>query len=198
MLSKNALFVLGIIAGGPVNPYAIVKLVNLKRTDARAKIPTPSIYGIVNILKKNKYITGKKTDGGNMPQMTVYSITLKGKDFLDKTLTSYLASPEETLSELALSTIMLGHLNRERVLAALAEYKVKIESEISIRKRMIAKDKEYGISYAGIISDNHILDMLKVNLKTVNTLSEKMRNDSEWNLGPAPFWRDQVPGNHKK
>jgi hypothetical protein len=52
ILSRTALLILGIIANGSTNPCAMSKLVNWKRANIRINIPTQTVYGILNMFKK--------------------------------------------------------------------------------------------------------------------------------------------------
>lgn len=113
MLSKTALLILGVIADEPINPYAISKLISYKRRNLRGKIPDPTVYGIINMLHEKKLIKGKKVKNGNLPDRTIYSITQKGKDILNKNLVAYLSTPEDTLSELPLALFLMGSQEKE-------------------------------------------------------------------------------------
>jgi DNA-binding PadR family transcriptional regulator len=189
MLSKTALLILGVVADEPINPYAISKLISYKRRNLRGKIPDPTVYGIINMLHEKKLIKGKKVKNGNLPYRTMYSITQKGKDLLNKNLVAYLSTPEDTLSELPLALFLMGSLEKEQVLAALKEYRAKQSEEIAIMAKMVDSEKKRGVPYSGLIAIQHILNFLKVNLNTVNELIQNIERDSHWDHHPVPFWR---------
>jgi DNA-binding PadR family transcriptional regulator len=191
MLSKTALLILGVIADEPINPYAISKLINYKRQNRRSKIPDPTVYGIVNMLREKKLIKGKRFKNGNLPDRTVYSITQKGQELLNKNLITYLSTPEDTLSELPLSLFLMSSLDKKQVLTALQEYREKQSDEINVMTGMIESERERGVPYSGLIAIEHILNVLKVNLATVNEVIRKVEADSQWCHHPLPFWRSE-------
>ena len=154
-------------------------------------MPPQTVYGIVNILNRKKLITGKKIKNGNMPDRTVYSITKKGEDMIRKNLISYLATPEDNLSELVLSIILIGCLDKETVLKALKEYRGKIAEEIAISKKLSVKTRIPVESYTRQIVADHTLNILLVNLKTVNELIKKVEIDPKWGSFEVPWWRNE-------
>ncbi len=190
MLSKTDLLILGIIAEKPINPYAIIKLINYKRNSIRRYVPAQTVYGVINILHRKKLITGKKIKNGNMPDRTVYSITKKGEEMIRKNLISYLNTPEDNLSELVLSLLLLGFTDRDTVLKALREYEGKIKKEIDTSYKLSAKIVIPEELYTRKIVAKHTLSILRVNLETVQELIKKVENDSHWRF-QVPFWRDE-------
>jgi DNA-binding PadR family transcriptional regulator len=191
MLSRTALFVLGIIGSGPINPYAIVGLVNERRRSLRQKIHAQTIYGIVNTLRAKKLIVGKKMTNGNMPNKTIYSITDKGQELIKNNLISYLSTPEDNLSEMALSMILVGYLDKQTVLKALKEYRDKAGKEITIRKNLGSFDITEG-AYVRQITLEHTLNILEVNYKTANQLIKRIEKDGSWGNFSVPWWRDDL------
>jgi DNA-binding PadR family transcriptional regulator len=191
MLSKTALLILGVIADEPINPYAISKLISFKRKNLRGKIPDSTVYGIINMLHKKKLISGKKVKNGNMPDRTVYSITPKGRELLNNNLMTYLSTPEDTLSELPLSLFLMGSLDKDEVLEALKEYQTKQSEEIAVMVKMVESEKLRGVPYPGLLAIECILNVLKVNLNTINEVVRKIETGTEWSHHPIPFWRSE-------
>jgi DNA-binding PadR family transcriptional regulator len=191
-LSKTSLFVLGIIADSPINPYAISKLVNHKRRNFRKPIHTQTIYSIVNALHKKKLISGRKTKSGRMPDRIIYSITTKGRELLRGNIVSYLGQPEETLSELLLSILVINQLDRETVLMALKGYQNKMNKEIASRNKLNAEEMEHRITYINRISLEHTFNILNINLDTVNKLIKEIEMDTQWEPSPIPYWRNEI------
>ena len=189
-LSRTALLILGIIGQSPINPYAIVRLINQKRRNLRRKVHVQTVYGIVNALAKKKLIIGEKMTNGKMPNKTVYSITDKGKELIQKNVLSYISTPESNLTELALSMMLVGYLDKEIVIKALKEYSSKAEKEIARRKKLGSA----GISekaYVGKIAIEHTLNILEVNFNTVNQLIKSIEKDAQWDNLSVPWWRDE-------
>ena len=152
---------------------------------------------MVKILEKKGFITGTKKKQGNMPEMTVYSITQSGKALLQKTLLSYFNSPENYFSELALSTILLGRLDRETILQAINNYQDKIKEAIALRKKLISSADIEESRLRRIITEN-TLNILKANLKTANELITIASDNAAWSSFTAPWWRNEyLQGNQK-
>jgi DNA-binding PadR family transcriptional regulator len=194
-LSKTALLVLGVIADEPINPYAISRLISFKRKNLRGKIPDPTVYSIINMLLSKKLIKGKKVKNAATPDMTVYSITVKGLTLLKTNLVTYLSTPEDTLSELPLSLFLMGILDKNQVLKALKEYRELQTTEIALMEKMVESEKERGVHYFGILAIEHILQVLKLNLNTINKVAQKVESDTGWTSPQIPFWREEF--NHQ-
>jgi len=191
VLSRTALLVLGIIANEPINPYAISKLVNFKRTNIRIKVPTQTVYGIINMLKKRGLISGKWMKNGNMPDKTIYSITPKGEELIKRNLVFWLANPQEILTELLLSIILIGYLDKDTALKTLKEHQTKTEEAIAVGKALRKSKKQADESHIRKISIEYILNTLQVNHKTVDTLMKTVETDLHWADSPIPWWRDE-------
>lgn len=191
ILSKTALLILGIIANGPTNPYAISKLVNWKRTNIRIKIPTQTVYGIINMFKKRGLISGESVKNGNMPDKTIYSITPKGEKLIKKNLINYLINPQEILTELLLSIILIGYLDKETALKTLKEHQVKNEEAIAVGKVLRKSKKQTDESHIREISIEYILNTLQVNHKIVDTLIKTVETEPRWADSYVPWWRDE-------
>jgi len=191
VLSKTALLILGIIANEPINPYAISKLVNFKRTNI--KIPTQTVYGIVNMLKKRGLISGKWVKNDNMPDKTIYSITPKGEKLIKRNLVYWLTNPHEILTELLLSIILIGYLDKETALKTLKEHQVKTEEAIAVGKALWKSKKQADESHIRKISIEYILNTLQVNHKIVDTLMKTIETELQWADSLVPWWRDEFP-----
>ena len=197
VLSKTALLILGIIASEPTNPYAISKLINWKRTNIKIRVPTQTVYGIINKFKKRGLVSGRRMKNGNMPYRTVYSITPKGEKLIKKNLIDYLTNPHEVLTELLLSIILIGYLDKEAALKTLEEYQVKNKETIDVGKKLRRFKKQTDESHIQEISIDHILKTLQVNHKTVDTLIKTIETDPHWADTLVPWWRDEFASDEK-
>ncbi len=193
MLSKVALLALGIIAEGPINPYFISKILKYEPNNEKiSDIPTSTIYEAVNMLKEKKYISGKKEKNGNMPDKTVYRITRSGSRILQESLESYLSLPEASLNELDASIIMICHLDKEKAVLALQNYRKRLLARIAGRQQLYKLQEKRGVPYTGLIAIEHVINRQKLNLKTVDKLLEQIVKDDQWNNFPAPVWKEMA------
>ena len=189
-LSKSALFILGIIAHEPTNPYNMYKLVNYNTRNLRTKIPSQTIFSIINNLNKKGLVSGKKMKNGNMPEMTVYSITKKGEKLLKRNLMMYISIPEDALTNLVLSLMLICYLNKEEALEALKEYREKLKVELDTRKNLLSSG-ERSVSFTHDIAIKHVLNIEKVNMKTINELIDSLEAHPQCENFPVPWWKDE-------
>ena len=197
MLSKTGLLILGLIAEIPVNPYEIIKIINFNRRNLRRYVPKRTVYSAVKILEKKGFIIGTRKKNGNMPERTVYSVTKGGREALRKSLISYLSTPENYFSELVLSTILIGCLDRETVLTATKHYRDKTKDEIAIRQKLTSSTKIIDQSQIRRITTENTLDILRANLKTVDELIKITGNEAPWSSFTAPWWRNEYLQNRE-
>jgi DNA-binding PadR family transcriptional regulator len=192
-ISKTGLFILGIIANGPTTPYTIDKILNYKRLkNMKTGIPLKTIYGTVYKFHELGLVSRKKIKNGNLPDKTIYSITLKGEKLMKESLIYYLSKPPEILTELVLPIMMIRYLDRETALKQLNEYQQIIGGEIGIGKKQRETSQELAESYTGKIFINHILSTLNANRKTILQLIKTIEKEPQWADSKVPWWRSEV------
>ena len=93
MLSKPATMLLGLIYEKPLNAYEIIKLLNYMNVKWWFNIADSTVYSTLKVLEKREFITGTTEKVGNMPDRTIYSLSVKGKcvfqDTLRKSITQF-------------------------------------------------------------------------------------------------------------
>ncbi len=67
-----------------------------------------------------------------------------------------------------------------------------MNKEISSRKKLNAKEMEHRMTYINRISLKHTLNILNVNLDTVNKLIKEIEMDTQWEPSPIPYWRNEI------
>ena len=75
------LIVLGMIKQQPQSAYELQKNVEYRNISRWVKISTPSIYKKVIQLEEKGYLEAELVREGNMPEKSVYRITLEGEHF---------------------------------------------------------------------------------------------------------------------
>ena len=78
MLSKISTVILGLVAERPMNPYEILRYLNLMQIRRWFPISDSAVYTNVRKLAKSGLIVGKTVKEGNIPAKKVYSITKEG------------------------------------------------------------------------------------------------------------------------
>ena len=86
MLSKSATMLLGLINQRPLNPYEIIKQLQIMNVHRWYNIANSTVYATLKALEKKEYIYGSIEKDGNMPDKTIYSLTDKGKQEFVATL----------------------------------------------------------------------------------------------------------------
>ena len=86
MLSKSATMIMGLINNSPLNAYEIIKQLQWMNIKYWYNIADSTVYATIKTLEKKGYISGKIEKEGNMPDKTVYKLTVQGKIELENTL----------------------------------------------------------------------------------------------------------------
>lgn len=145
-----------------------------------------TVYATINGLVKKKYIDGKRTKNGKMPDKTVYSITKQGDEVFKITLKNYLTEPEKILSEFDISISLICHLEKEKALNALKNHILAIETEIANKRKQIKRIKKEGtIPYTGLVRRMHYIYKREAELKTIKHLISEIEPDNDWNHFPV-------------
>ena len=79
MLSKPATMLLGLIYEKPLNAYEITKLLGYMNVRWWFNIADSTVYTTIKNLEKKGFIEGETEKVGNMPDRTVYTLTVKGE-----------------------------------------------------------------------------------------------------------------------
>jgi DNA-binding PadR family transcriptional regulator len=149
------------------------------------------------MFKKRGLISGKWVKNGNMPDKTIYSITPKGEKLIKRNLVFWLTNPQEVLTELLLSIILIGYLDKETALKTLKEHQTKTEEAIAVGKALRNLKKQTEESHIRKISIEYILNTLQVNRKTVETLMKTVETEPRWADSLVPWWRDEFLSDKK-
>ena len=186
MLSKIEFLVLGLIAEKPLNPYEIVKLLELLNIKKAVPMSPSSVYATVNRMVKKAYISGTRVKSGNMPEKTVYSVTESGTKKLEVTLGKYLGEPEKSFTEFDIAIIFTCHLTKDEAIETLERHRDKVKSIIDHRNKqdMVLEDKS-AHPYTGLIMRRHYVYKREAELRTINELIDNIAKDPSWDHFPA-------------
>ncbi len=199
-LSKDALFILGIIADGQINPYTIFKLVNYKRQRLKSPLPLQTVYSVVKALRKKNLITCKVISDSRAPAKTNYSITLAGREALKNGMLSFLSEPEDPFSQLQVAlTVMCyllsaGDLDKDTALRTLRSYRENTRKAIATGKRLLSEDSDQTAADYILMGIENSYRRLRNDLAEVDQLIDKLEQSSQWRYTPVPFWRSEIVG----
>jgi len=200
VLSKDALYVLGVIADGPINPYTICKLINRKRQSFKSVLPLQTVYSVVKALHRKKLITYKVIRNAKTPTKTSYSITPKGKEALKKGMLSVLSEPQDPFTELQVALTVMGYLlsagdlDKDTALSTLKDYRGKIKKAIATGKRMLSEESDNLVADYALMGIQGSHRRLRNDLVEVDQFIAKLERTSQWDYSPIPFWRNDVVG----
>lgn len=118
ILSKPATMLLGIIANEPINPYGIIKKLELMNTKFWFYIGNSTVYITLKKLENSNYIVGAREKSGNMPDKTVYTITDMGLQILKETIRQICTrlDYDTTLFSIAVTFINIFEINERKTI----------------------------------------------------------------------------------
>ncbi len=199
--SKDALYILGVIADGPINPYTICKLVNYKRKHFKSPLPLQTVYSVVKGLHNKKLITCKVIRNSGARNKTSYSITRKGKEALKKGVLSFLSEPEDPFSELQVALTIMGYMlsagdmDKDTALRTLKSYRENTRKAIATGKRLLSEESGHLVADYIVMGIQNSHRRLRNDLAEVDQFIDKLEGSSQWHYSPVPFWRGEIVGN---
>ena len=164
LLSKPAIMLLGIISNNPINPYEIIKKLNLMNTKFWFCIGNSTVYITLKNLEKNSYIVGAKEKSGNMPEKTIYTITPLGLAKLKDTIRQICSRLDfdTTLFSIAVTFINVFETDeREAILAERLKYLQHYYEGIS---KEIIKLNEKNIPRYAIANTKRMQEIVKAEI----------------------------------
>lgn len=139
MLSKSATMLLGLINQRPLNPYEIIKQLQILNVHRWYNIANSTVYATLKALEKKEYIYGSIEKDGNMPDKTIYSLTDKGKQEFVATLQQSILSFDYDTNIFSIAAFFIDALDDPQSLLSqrlkiLNSYLEGIEQQITVIK----------------------------------------------------------------
>jgi DNA-binding PadR family transcriptional regulator len=175
-MSPLALAVLGLLAGGPLHPYRMERLLKEWGKDQVVRIgQRANLYGAIKRLHAAGAIAIRQTERDQQyPERTVYEITAEGRNLLLERLAEMVSTPRNEFPEFpaALSFLMLlgpegAALNLEKraeqlraAVAALAETLERYSRAIP-RVTLLETEYQHAVATAELRWVDGILDELR-------------------------------------
>ncbi len=110
MLSKSATMIMGLINNSPLNAYEIIKQLQWMNIKYWYNIADSTVYATIKTLEKKGYISGKIEKEGNMPDKTVYKLTVQGKIELENTLSHSIVTFDYDANVFSIAAFFLDFL----------------------------------------------------------------------------------------
>ena len=137
------LIVLGMLKKEPLSAYDLQKLVEYRNISKWVKISTPSIYKKVIQLEEKGYISSHIEKEGKMPEKSVYSLTEKGKQQVEKLMLEISCKPINIFLDFNAVIVNLDSLPKEKQKSCLTEIennmktlKGYIEENVSLKEHL--------------------------------------------------------------
>jgi DNA-binding PadR family transcriptional regulator len=122
-MSSIDLVLLGFAKKGPLNAYELVKIIERTQMTKWLKIGLPTIYQNLRKLAERGFLAADSVSSGNMPDKTLYSITLSGETHWRKLMNQYSSEPGNIYFDFNAFVVNMGLLDPDSRLGMLENLK---------------------------------------------------------------------------
>ena len=134
MQSPTNMFLLGIIANSPINPYEIVSRFEHNRYKQILGVANSSIYANIRMLHKKGYIEYFAQKDGLLPEKKMYSLTEKGVEELKESIKAGLTGRHPDSLSFPVALLLMHHFTVDELLVFLEEHRSSLEPIVDQRK----------------------------------------------------------------
>lgn len=177
-MNRYDLILLGFILEEDSSGYDIISKIKLRDLDKWAMLSTSSVYNRLKYLEKHKCIEGK-VSSRTYPVSTVYSITEKGKNVLNREVIRHLTGFNDDPRTLGYA-FLYGVGNRKNLIKLLEDHETALRVEIKRLNEMIDNEPRPTLYSEGpflnCMSRDHILVELKYLLIAIKILKDPEKN----------------------
>ena len=142
-MSVIDLVILGIVLEKPQSAYDIQKDVEYHHLSRWVKVSVPSIYRKVIQLNEKGYLQSDIVKGDKYADKAVYSITVEGKEYFKKLMTTYSSQSVPLLFDFNVVISNLNKVSKDEAFEIIAELKSTIVSSVK-------ENEKYAVEYANI------------------------------------------------
>lgn len=176
MLSKLSALILGIVSERERNPYEITKMLGYLNTKKWFPLADSTVYATINNLKKNRLIIGRQERRGNLPEKTIYSITLEGEFELHESITTFLEDDVSGASNFDIGILLMHNLSKPEILMKLKKKLERLESNsYLIRKQILSFEMDPSkIAFTSLSMLKHRMHLIEAELKTIRELIKEL------------------------
>lgn len=176
MQSKLATLILGILSEQERNPYDITKMLKELNTKKFLPIADSTIYATINNLKGKNLIEGRAERTGNLPEKTIYKITVEGEYELHESINSFLDEDNSSPSNFDIGILLMYNLSRKEVLLKLKKKLERLEANYyETRKQIINLERgNQPIAFTSLAMLKHKLHLTEAEIKTVKELIKEL------------------------
>lgn len=138
MLSKSATMIMGLINSSPLNAYEIIKQLQWMNIKHWYNIADSTVYATIKALEKKGYLSGTIEKEGNMPDKTIYKLTVQGRTELENTLRNSIVTFDYDTNVFSIAAFFIDFFDAdeqmtllERRLENLNKYLQGIEQQVT-------------------------------------------------------------------
>jgi len=178
-MNRYNLVLLGFILEEASSGYDIISKIKARGLEKWAMISSSTIYNRLNYLEKHKCIEGKKSQKANYPVATVYSITAKGREALNREIIKHLTGFNDDPRTLGYA-FLFGMEDRKNLIRILEEHEISLREEIKKLNKMIEEEPRPTLypegPFLNCMSKDHILVELKYLVAAISILKDPQKN----------------------
>jgi DNA-binding PadR family transcriptional regulator len=178
-MNRYNLVLLGFILEEASSGYDIISKIKARGLERWAMISSSTIYNRLNYLEKHKCIEGKKIQKANYPVATVYSITAKGREALNREIIKHLTGFNDDPRTLGYA-FLFGMEDKKNLVRILEEHENSLKEEIKKLNKMIDEEPRPTLypegPFLNCMSRDHILVELKYVTAAISILKDPQKN----------------------
>lgn len=160
-MSTVDLVLLGMVYGQPCSAYEIQKNIEYRNLSKWVKVSSPSIYKKVIQLEEKGYLTSESIREGKMPEKTVYSITLSGKDYFLSLMKENATRAVSVMFDFNAVIANLNKIPKEQAAELISDIRSGITHSKSYMEKMVPQRKHVPLVGQTIICQQiHVLEAL--------------------------------------
>lgn len=186
MLSKLSKLVMGLLHKKSMNPYELIKLINMDVVQDWFPLTAPSIYTTIKNIEKKGYISGETLQEGKLPPKTVYVLTEAGERELVSDLGASLASYEAEASHFGIALFHIGSLQREDALRSAHERLDRVKALLAAARQRLDECESF-IPFNMKMMLRYNVYRLETEAAMTEELIGEIERDTEWDTSFVRF-----------
>ncbi|QEO15282.1 PadR family transcriptional regulator [Agromyces intestinalis] len=182
-LTPLAVTALALLEEGPMHPYEMLQLLNLRGKAALLQIKPPSLYHSMNRLVEVGFVTVHGTEReGNRPERTVYALTAAGRAAYIAWVRVRLDDPASP-QEFAVALAECHNLGPDEVAAVLGRRCDRIVADLAELDDQLAAARARALPEAFLLESDRRRAMLAADLAWTSDLLRRLDADEVvWSL----------------
>ncbi|MDR0516233.1 MAG: PadR family transcriptional regulator [Fibromonadaceae bacterium] len=178
-MNRYDLILLGFILEKASSGYDIISKIKARDLEKWAMISASTVYKRLSYLEKRQCIEGKKIQKASYPVATIYSITAKGKDALNREIIKHLTGFNDDPRTLGYA-FLFGIENKQTLINILEGHELSLRGELARLNKMIAEEPKPTLypdgPFLNCMSRDHILVELKYLLAAIQILKDPRKS----------------------